>query len=87
MAATEKPEQQPPAAPTIGRIVIYRSRAGVDMPAIITAVTDDPGYVHLHLFVPPGAQPDILSYEHGTPSEVGVTDARGCWRWPERTAG
>lgn len=73
--------------PTIGRIVTYRNRSGVDMPAIITALTDDPEYVHLQLFVPPGASPDVLSYQHGTArAESGEPDEllAGCWRWPER---
>lgn len=73
--------------PTIGRIVIYRNSRGVDMPAIITALTDDPEYVHLHLFVPPGQQPDTLSYQHGTPrADADEPDVllTACWRWPDR---
>jgi len=73
--------------PSIGRIVVYRNHQGVDMPAIITALTDDPEYVHLHLFVPPGHQPDVLSYQYGTPRADAGEPAEllaGCWRWPER---
>lgn len=85
----EKPSQDlPNPAPTIGRIVVYRNSRGVDMPAIITALTDDAEYVHLQLFVPPGQQPDVLSYQHGTPrADRAEADflLRGCWRWPDRT--
>ena len=74
--------------PSIGRIVIYRNRAGIDMPAIVTEVTDPTEglFVHLHIFPPPGQAADPLTdREWGWPHEsqvVGV--ATGCWRWPER---
>lgn len=69
--------------PSIGRIVIYRSRAGVDMPAIITALAVDEDSVHLHLFPPPGAAADGLSYEFGTARAEDEQDpALETWRWP-----
>lgn len=74
------PEQQP----SIGRIVIYRNRLGVDMPAIITALGTFPGYVHLCPFPPPGAAVDILSYEHGTTKASPDNPEPESWRWPER---
>jgi hypothetical protein len=79
------PEQRP----TIGRIVTYRSRVGVDFPAIITAVPGVPnhpyppaeGHVHLRVFYPGGLSEDYLVPE-GVP---GPSDENGAWRWPERT--
>lgn len=71
-----KPEQ-----PTIGRIVIYRTKAGADIPAIVTAVIDLEGAVHLQQFVPPGVGMDAISYEWGVD---GPAERNGCWRWPER---
>jgi hypothetical protein len=79
--------------PSIGRIVIYRTREGVDVPAIITYVIDgDRGDVHLQPFVPPGVAPDTISYQWGVPCEtadrVNVFDedghSRTAWRWPDR---
>lgn len=78
--AAEKPVEQ---KPSVGRIVIYRSREGVDMAAIVTEVMNDDGDVHLHPFPPPSAGPPVLSYEHGTPQATD-TWLDGCWRWPER---
>lgn len=78
------PEQRP----TIGRIVIYRSRVGVDFPAIITAVPGvpdhpfppDEGRVHLSVFYPGG-----LAHDYMVPEGVeGPSAEPGCWRWPER---
>lgn len=90
-----EPRQQ---QPSIGRIVIYHSRSGVDMPAIITALGEpdwepDPDneggqrqvwrYVHLHLFPPPGEGPDPMSHEHGV-RQQGAYEYSETWRWPER---
>jgi hypothetical protein len=82
------------AVVSIGRIVIYRTRGGVDVPAIVTAVIDgEAGDVHLHPFVPPGVGADAISYQWGVPFEgaEGRTlaldedgHARVAWRWPER---
>ena len=73
--------------PTIGRIVLYRSRDGVDMPAIITALVNPGGTdVHLHAFPPPGASPDVLSHEWGTEQAKNPSrPACQSWRWPEHT--
>lgn len=79
----------------MGRIVVYRTRDGVDVPAIITAVIDEGrGAVHLQPFVPPGVSPDTISYQWGVPyDDPGGHSlpldadgrARACWRWPERS--
>jgi hypothetical protein len=77
--------------PSIGRIVIYRTRDGVDVPAIITHVIDEGDSVHLQPFIPPGVAPDTISYQWGvlyeTSENLIVDDdghARMAWRWPER---
>jgi len=83
--------------PSVGRIVIYRNRAGVDMPAIITALAEEEGFVHLHPFPPPGAAPDrqmggdwgvehfdVELYTGVEAAEISARQARGRWRWPER---
>ena len=87
-------EKSAPQKPSLGRIVIYRTRDGVDVAAIITHVIDpNKGDVHIHPFIPPGVNPDVISYQYGVPYEAGghtvLMDedghARTCWRWPERT--
>jgi hypothetical protein len=64
----------------VGAIVIYRSAAGVDAPAIVTALTDSPGFIHLHPFMPPGVAPDILSYEWGIERADSENPAPRTWR-------
>jgi hypothetical protein len=78
------PAPSRPQQPSIGRIVIYRNRDGVDMPAIITALTDEPGTVHLTVFPPPGAGAPILSHQFGTPLNDAEEPRQQTWRWPER---
>jgi hypothetical protein len=89
MSFTDAPAGPDPK-PSLGRIVIFRDRAGVDMPAIITEVTDpDQGFVHLTAFPPPRAAPVVVfDQEWGWPHESQVFGASptGCWRWPERTS-
>ena len=76
-AKTETPK------PSIGRIVIYRTRDGIDLPAIITALVDTDGRaVHIEQFAPPGVAKDHIGYQWGV---EGPSLESGCWRWPERT--
>lgn len=72
--------------PTLGRIVIYRSRAGVDMPAIVTGLVEgDPDAVFLEIFPPPGASKDIIDGHWGVVQALYPDRAGPCtWRWPER---
>jgi hypothetical protein len=72
----------PDQPPSIGRIVTYRTRASVDIPAIITALVDDGPAAHVTQFPPPGVGADHLSYEWG--ADYSAEPADGCWRWPER---
>lgn len=67
----------------IGEGVIYRSKAGVDLAAIITAVVDaDEGWVQLEQFPPPGVAADSIDYQWGVPQHVGDREPRrGSWRW------
>lgn len=67
-------------------MVIYRSKHGVDMAAVITGlVKDEDDAVHLHLFPPPGESADAMSYQWGVPmAESPDEPGRGTWRWPER---
>ena len=88
-------EKAQPQKPSLGRIVIYRTRDGVDVAAIITHVIDEnTGDVHLEPFIPPGVAPDAISYQWGVGFEGNTArtvlldedgHARTCWRWPERT--
>ena len=81
----------PPSVSWIGRIVIYRSTDGVDMPGIITrhyVRRGNENYrVALHLFPPPGEGADLLSHEWGV-SQAADADqpTPGTWRWPEEAA-
>lgn len=77
--------------PTLGRIVVYRSLAGVDCAAIITSVPGSAhptppadGHVHLHIFYPRDTAPDYVNDE-GVPlhDEPNQADPGSC-RWPER---
>lgn len=78
--AAEKPTTP---KPSIGRIVTYRNRHGVDIPAMITAVIEgDDEAVHLEQFAPPGVSKDALSYQWGV--AYAEEPRRGTWRWPER---
>lgn len=77
--------------PSLCRMVIYRSKFGVDMAAVITGIAPpDSGEkesrnVHLHLFPPPGESADSLSYQWGVPQAEEADDpGLGTWRWPER---
>ena len=74
-----------PQAPTVkvGEIVLYRSKRDVVMPAIVTALTDETPYVHLHLFPPPGEAADNLDHNWGAP----YGDGPGHWRAREETTG
>ena len=72
--------------PSPGRIVVYRTLAGVDCAAIITSVPESehptrpaPGHVHLHAFYPRDTAPDYID-DGGVPEG----DTPGTWRWPER---
>lgn len=81
--------------PSIGRIVIYRTRAGVDYAALITSTPDSghptppaPGHVHLHVFYSRDTPLDFID-DGGVPEdtrgvEPGGEHQRGHWRWPER---
>lgn len=76
------------AEPTIGRIVIYRTRPGLDVPALITAIPGDAdhpcppadGHVHLTIFYPGRLAKDYI----GDDGVRGPSRENGCWRWPER---
>lgn len=62
------------AAPTLGRIVTYTDRAGLDWPALVVAVGDLDAvdlavYVHL-------STTDALNVRYR------ATPAEGSWRWP-----
>ncbi len=71
--------------PTVGRIVLYRSRSGVDYAAIITALGGADGFVHLHQFPPPGHAEELpVDREWGTPEHDGDEPLHGTWRWPTR---
>lgn len=67
-------------------MVVYRSKDGVDMAAVVTGLVDaEENAVHLHLFPPPGLGADALSYQWGVPMAEDPKDpGRGTWRWPER---
>jgi hypothetical protein len=71
----------------MGRIVIYRNRAGVDMPAIVTQVIeqdkDDPD-VHLTPFPPPGEAADPPDRQWGALYDASDDPLPQTWRWPER---
>lgn len=68
--------------PSLGRIVLYRNKDDVDMPAIITGLVPlDKTAVHLHLFPPPGVSADVLSYQWGVDQATEHVLA-GRWRWP-----
>ena len=85
--------------PSVGRVVIYRTKRGVDSPAIITAVhgsAHEPplqippaeGHVHLEIFWPRGTPPDYIN-DGGVPEDTdgvmpGGEHKGGHWRWPER---
>lgn len=69
----------------LGDIVIYRSRSGVDMAAIVTQVgisaTDgSEPYLHLSLFPPPGEAADPLSHQWGAPHQSDALIGVACWR-------
>ena len=65
----------------VGDTVLYRSRDGVDMPAIVTQFTDGEDWAHLRLFPPPAATKDLLDHEWGAPRATNVSEpARGTWR-------
>lgn len=70
------------ARPDIGDVVLYRSRAGVDMPAIVTAhVVLDERSEHLTLFPPPGEAADVLSNDWGAERAAGDGEpGRRTWR-------
>lgn len=74
--------------PSIGRIVIYRTRAGVDIAAMVTAVLEDSPdeAVHLKQFPPPSVSADNIDHQFGAPKAVGASELEmlGTWRWPER---
>lgn len=77
--------------PTIGRIVIYTSKMGVDMPAIVTGLppADEDGVqrsVFLAMFPPPGHGVEHIDRVWGVPHARGVGPEWfvGRWRWPER---
>lgn len=74
--------------PTIGRIVTYRTAAGVDCPAIVVATRHDPAYVELAVFYPAQVSADFMP-PAGIPHEsLGIKTVDrfpcGSWRWPER---
>lgn len=80
------PDQQP----SIGRIVIYRSRSDVDMAAIVTGLgpVDDDGVqrlAHLQVFPPPGEATELMDREWGVAQSDKPLPGR--WRWPERVEG
>lgn len=74
-------KRKPPPPPQVGDIVIYRSRDGIDMAALITQFTDGFDWAHLRLFPPPTEKKDHLDPQWGTsratdPAEPG----RMTWR-------
>lgn len=75
--------------PSIGRIVTYRTRAGVDIAALVTAVIDDSPdeAVHLEQFPPPSVSADNISHQFGVPKaaeDATEFQTLETWRWPER---
>lgn len=77
--------RETPQRPSLCRMVIYRSKHGVDMAAVITGlVQGDDDAVHLHLFPPPGQAADAMSYEWGVAMAEPDEPRPGTWRWPER---
>jgi hypothetical protein len=80
------PQPAKPQQPKVADIVLYRSKAGVDMAAIITALGDqDRDGIHrdvqLHVFVPPGEQPDLLSHQWGVHrADPAHAPRPGTWR-------
>lgn len=75
--------------PKIGEIVIYQTRRGTDMPAIVTglAPVDEDGVqraVFLHMFPPPGHAAELFDREWGVPHASGIGDGwfTGRWRRP-----
>lgn len=71
------------SAPSICRIVVYRTLSGADIPGLITGVVDaDYGTVYLEQFPPPGVAKDTLSFEFGVP--YSEEPKPGHWRRPER---
>lgn len=89
----------PPAAPSIGRIVHYRSRRNpYDVPAVVTATQDslwpegvERGDVpaldspfHVHLHVfTPGNLEDYQEHNIPFAAEEDGEPAPGSWRWPK----
>lgn len=76
--------------PRIADLVVYRSRAGVDMPGIVTALApvDDDGVqraVFLELFPPPGEAKDLIDRQWGVAAARGVGEEWYVqrWRWPD----
>jgi len=77
-------------APTIGRIVTYRTLRGLDCAALVIGTPDSEhptppadGHLHLHIFYPRDSPPDYITDE-GVPQAPGGELAPGTWRWPER---
>jgi hypothetical protein len=67
--------------PEIGDIVLYRSHAGVDYAAVVTALVEaDPFAVHLHQLPPPGHAPDPVSAQWGVAVSDDDPPAAGTWR-------
>jgi hypothetical protein len=70
--------------PTICRMVVYRNREGVDMPAVVTG-HDRNGDPFLHGFPPPGATYDGAHHEWGIrAAQDPATPTPMSWRWPAR---
>lgn len=81
--------------PTVGRIVTYRTLAGLDCAAIIVSTPSsghptppDPRHVHLHIFYPRDTAPDYINDGGVSEDTHGVLPdgehTPGTWRWPER---
>lgn len=87
-----------PTAPSIGRIVLYRSRTGnYTLPAVVTATQDTlwaegvergdvPGLAseqHVHLHVfTPGTQGSYAEHDVPMDDRAAGEQAPGSWRWP-----
>ena len=73
--------------PSVGRIVHFRSKAGI-RPAIIVAIAEDGG-LHLQVFVDPttdGRHVSSRAAASGLTFAVATEgDAVGQWAWPPRT--
>lgn len=77
--SASKPELPAPVRPTLGRVVIFHLREGVDRVALIVGVKDATTVdLHIHMLAADHRDPVVES--------LGVCEGPGpgCWSWPAR---